>query len=90
MCIEWNSINLASNALLHIFTRKTKSSPLLCALNGIQSIWPQMSFCKPGVTEWDVTPRPTDSSGESEDCTDEAEELCYSSLFRIYVTPIWS
>ena len=47
-----------------------------------------MSFCKPGVTEWDVTPRPTDSSGEYEDCTDEAEELCYSSLFRIYVTPI--
>ena len=27
MCIEWNSINLASNALLHIFIRKTKSSP---------------------------------------------------------------
>ena len=38
----------------------------------------------------DVTPRPTNSIGEFENLSDEAEELCYSSLFRIYVTPIWS
>ena len=35
-----------------------------------------------------VTPRPTDSTGEFENLSDEAEELCYSSLFRIYATPI--
>ena len=38
----------------------------------------------------DVTPRPTESTGEFENLSDEAEELCYSSLFQIYVTPIWS
>ena len=29
----------------------------------------------------DVTPRPTDSTGEFENLSDEAEELCYSFLF---------
>ena len=38
----------------------------------------------------DVTPRPIDSTGEFENLSDEAEELCYSSLFRVYVTHIWS
>ena len=37
-----------------------------------------------------VTPRPIDSTGEFENLSDEVEELCYSSLFRIYATPIWS
>ena len=46
-----------------------------------------MSFYKPGVT--DVTPRPIDSTGEFENLSDEAEELCYSFLFRSYVTPTW-
>ena len=27
MCIEWNSNNLASNALLHMFTRKQRAPP---------------------------------------------------------------
>ena len=27
MCIEWNSNNLASNALLHMFTRKLRAPP---------------------------------------------------------------
>ena len=41
-----------------------------------------MFFYKPGVTEWyHVTPRRTDSTGEFENLSDEAEELCYSSLF---------
>ena len=39
---------------------------------------------------YDVTPRPTDSTGEFENLSDEAEELFYSSLFRVYVTSIWS
>ena len=29
----------------------------------------------------DVTPRPTDSTGEFENLSDEAEELCFSSFF---------
>ena len=29
----------------------------------------------------DVTPRPTDSIGEFENLSDEAEELCYRSFF---------
>ena len=37
-----------------------------------------------------VTPQPTDSTGEFENRSDEAEELFYSSLFRVYVTSIWS
>ena len=31
----------------------------------------------------DVTPWPTDSTGEFENLSDEAEELFYSSLFRV-------
>ena len=52
----------------------------------------QIFFCLCNVKYlfYGVTPRPTDSTGEFEDCSDEAEELCYNSLFRIYVTPIWS
>ena len=37
-----------------------------------------------------VTPRPTDSTREFENLSDEAEKLFYSSLFRVYVTSIWS
>jgi len=37
-----------------------------------------------------VTPRPADSTGELENLSDESEELYYSSLFRVYVTSIWS
>ena len=37
-----------------------------------------------------VTPRPTNSTGEFENLSNEAEELCYSSFSRSYVTPIWS
>ena len=37
-----------------------------------------------------VTPQSTDSTGEFENLSNEAEELCYRSLFRIYATPIWS
>ena len=37
-----------------------------------------------------MTPRPTDSTEEFENLSDEVEELCYSSFSRIYVTPIWS
>ena len=37
-----------------------------------------------------MTPRPTDSTGEVENFSDETEELCYSSFSQIYVTPIWS
>ena len=38
----------------------------------------------------DVTPQPTDSTGEFENLSDEAEELCYRSLFRIYVSGVSS
>ena len=31
-------------------------------------------------TKKDVTPRPTDSTGEFEDCSDKVEELCRSEL----------
>ena len=38
-----------------------------------------------------VTPRPTNGTGEFENLSDEAEELCYSSLFLGFMkTPIWS
>ena len=37
-----------------------------------------------------VTPRPTDSTGEVEDLSNKAEELCYSFFSRSYITPIWS
>ena len=32
-----------------------------------------------------VTPRPTDSTREFENLSDEAEELCYSSLFLAFM-----
>ena len=38
----------------------------------------------------DVTPRPTDSTVEFENLSDEAEELCYRSFFRIYVSGVSS
>ena len=38
----------------------------------------------------DVTPRPTDRTGELENLSDEAEELCYRSLFWIYVSGVSS
>ena len=37
-----------------------------------------------------VTPRLTDSTREFENLSNETEELCSSSFFRIYVTFIWS
>ena len=35
----------------------------------------------------DVTPRPTDSTGEFEDCLDEVEELCRSELKKYLRVP---
>ena len=35
----------------------------------------------------DVTPRPTDSMGEFEDCSDEVEELCRSELKKCLRVP---
>ena len=35
----------------------------------------------------DVTPRPTDSTGEFEDCSDEVEELCRSELKKCLRVP---
>jgi len=34
-----------------------------------------------------VTPRPTDSTGEFEDCSDEVEELCRSELKKCLRVP---
>ena len=34
-----------------------------------------------------VTPRPTDSMGEFEDCSDEVEELCRSELKKCLRVP---